>query len=94
MAAKGFFSTYWRDKRMALNKAKEDGIVLIETARTGTGQHVLVACPYNPDFVAGARELAGKWRDRTGRWSFNINSKRLVIELASRVFGKERVQVI
>lgn len=74
------------DKRRALAQSVTDaGQVHIIHAKT----RIQVAVPFNDKFVAGARELSGRYRERAGVWSFSNRSKRLVVELCKRVYGED-----
>lgn len=83
----GYFKDHWADKKAAIADSVSSGKCLIEEATIGTGRRIIVTCPYNEAFAMGARELTGRFSPKTKRWSFGVDSKRLVIELANNVFG-------
>jgi hypothetical protein len=53
------------------------------------GRRLHVICPYHDVFKWRARELGGVYRERSGMWTFKIQSKRLVMDLLIEIFGKD-----
>lgn len=88
MAQDTFWKGHWDRRRTYLANAKEKGLVLFKVQ----GERLQVSAPHNPEFVTGARELDGRWRHRTQQWSFPLVSKRLVKELAERVYGAHNLK--
>lgn len=76
---------YWDARKSEIKAAKTQGKVLI---RSEAGR-IQVAAPYNVGFNKRARELSGRWRHRTGFWSFPWVSRRLVLDLIRDVYGAE-----
>lgn len=54
---------------------------------------IYVASPYNEDFVAAARELAGKFDATTKAWVFDARDEPRVRELLVRIYGSDGSQV-
>ena len=71
-----------------------DDIVVTTPSNTAPGKHMLmVASPYNEDFVAGARELAGTFARETGQWLFDPRDEARVRALLMRVYGDDGTPV-
>ena len=90
-------SPFWKDewarrkaKRLALIK---DGKVTITFVPSAKGR-IHVSSPFQGEFITGARELLGRWKAATGVWTFDFRSKRHVIELCERVYGKEAIVLV
>lgn len=79
-----FFANYWDQKRADHARITQSGKVKIWQ----DGRRLHVIAPENPDFVKGARELAGRFRWRTKTWSFDLQSRRLVLALVETIYGK------
>lgn len=100
---------YWDGKLAEATAAREQGLCIINVRPTrserrvnGSVGHINiiqekcrihVICPYNGDFRKGALELIGRWKPRSGVWTFNPHAYRLVLELCIRVYGKDKVQI-
>jgi hypothetical protein len=63
--------------------------VKIETA----GPRLLVSSPYMPAFVAGAKQLRGKWDPEYKVWSFDARDEAEVRDLCRRVYGTDGASV-
>lgn len=79
----GFFTKHWDEKRASIEQAKAKGEVRI----WAVGRRLHVVVPYNEAFPPKARELAGSWRPKTGIWTFNIRTERLVREVCREIYG-------
>ncbi len=84
------YAEKWAEVRKEQDTIRDAGRVLIAP---GGGARLHVVAPKHDSFIQGAIELNGRWRARSKVWSFSGRSKRLVIELANRVFGPENVKV-
>lgn len=51
------------------------------------GSSIIVDSPYNAEFVAGARRLAGRWQDK--RWVFPVEVKADVQRLLLSAYGED-----
>lgn len=82
-----YFKIQW-DRRIAkYNAIRAEGrAVMVQD-----GRRFSVICPHSIDFIKGAKELSGTWRDKTAVWTFRIQSYRLVYDLACTVFGADKV---
>lgn len=78
-----FFAREWDKRRERAEEARVSRVILVRRA----GRRLQLTVPYHEDFVVGARELSGRWRERSSCWSFPIVAKRLVMELCARVFS-------
>lgn len=92
MKDKPFFSGHWMERKKAIQAAMDDGRVIITLEKAGLASRLVVVCPFDTDFTKGAREIGGKWRHRTNRWTFDPASARLVKALAERVYGRSKVE--
>lgn len=79
------FKGHWQRQKETIREAKQQGKVLI---RSEAGR-LQVAAPFHKIFNTRARELNGRWRHRTGFWSFPWVSRRLVLALIRECFGAE-----
>lgn len=62
----------------------------IDITTTGSGG-IAVSCPYNADFVAGAKRLGGKWKG--GAWVFDTRDEERVRDLLRTVYGTDGAPV-
>lgn len=102
---------YWDKKREKADTIRQSGKCIIRihkvyptrkvTGTEGTMKVVKVrtrlhvTCPYNEDFNAGARQLLGKWRSRSGGvWTFDNRSFDLVVALCNKIYGKAQVTIL
>ena len=46
-----------------------------------------VSAPFNTNFVVFAHSLEGKWRKRSGIWSFQRYQYRQVVEALNRIYS-------
>lgn len=53
------------------------------------GRRLHVICPYHRLFVIGAQDLAGRWKPRTGVWSFDAKLQKHIQQLIIDVFNKQ-----
>lgn len=106
---KEFLKRYWDEKRARAAEIKELGLCVINVAPTystrrveGSIGHIKVkeercrihvTCQFNEEFKRGAAELMGRWRPRTGVWSFSPRSYRLIVQLCDKVYGRDKVQI-
>lgn len=93
MNKNGFFTQHWSRKRMENRKLQEQGRCVIDIVRTGTGVRLNVVSPYHEDFAIGARELLGRWRQKTSVWTFDTRTYKPLLALANRVYGADNVTV-
>lgn len=92
------FREYWNAKRSEVAAIKASGQVLVQflpppANAVRTKGRVSVVAPMNRDFNRVARELCGKYRQRSCMWYFKAASLRLVVTLAKRVYGADNVTV-
>lgn len=85
MAQNTFWHDHWKRRRDVMDRARADGKVLIRQQDS----RIQIVAPFRPEFVASAHELGGRWRKRTGVWSFSEASRRLVLQLVKRVYGAD-----
>lgn len=76
------FKEYWGKIRW---KNGETQIVRVKDVAS----RIQVAAPFNQEFVKGAKELGGRWRYRSGVWSFPGYQRSKLNELLERVYGHE-----
>lgn len=88
-----FFTLAWEERRAAIEAAQLAGRVIIEPIKAGTATRLCVICPGHVEFIKGALELGGTFKRKTGVWTFSLHSKRLVVDLARRVFGSAAVEI-
>lgn len=85
----------WTATKDENKRIREEGrCVIRRRVRTGTAYRINVVCSFDPVFAAGARQLAGRWRDKTGVWSFESYQFESVEALCIRVFGKKGVEIL
>lgn len=90
------FKQLWDRRRVDRTHLVSQGRVIIELTygRLASGGKVHVTCPYNKDFERSAKELSGRWRSTSMMWSFPAVSQRLVVELCTRVYGKDAITLL
>lgn len=54
-----------------------------------SGSRMQVTAPYTEEFVLEAHRLGGRWRKRSGMWSFPEPVHRLVILHIKRIYGED-----
>lgn len=83
---------YWRKRKEDIKQVSESGhIVLMYRER-----RLQVIVPKHPEFSSGAAKLAGRFRPRTGMWSFDRRLEWAVRELIERIWpghGKDSITV-
>lgn len=55
-----------------------------------SGDAILVQSPYHPQFVAGARNISGRWVTDYAGWTFPLAVEQRVRELCVTVYGTDR----
>jgi len=78
----GQLGDHWSKVRSMRGVAVENKCILMKRA----GTRLQVIAPYSDTFKAGAKELNGKWRQRSGCWSFPGVSRRFVEQLIREAF--------
>lgn len=76
---------YWDRRRSALTTARVGGIVSIRVQ----GDRLQVSVPYREEFIPAAKDLGGRWRYRTGFWSFPWSNRRSVLALVRTIYGEK-----
>lgn len=84
----GYFQQHWDKVREKRTKILDSGHAVVRIYRT----RVQVICPYSEVFNARARSLSGRWRPRTGMWTFRLEARHLVVAAANEAFGSKRVR--
>lgn len=56
---------------------------------TRSGDRLVTATPYHPDYVSRAKELGGRWDPATRVWAFHPRAERHVRELLTEVYGTD-----
>ena len=82
-----YYTDHWASKIKQYKILREKG----ECHIWQKGRRLQLVCPYNARFVQVAIGLSGNWRDKTGIWSFRIQSYTLVKAEAIKFFGKDKV---
>jgi hypothetical protein len=75
---------YWEHKNQIADEIRESGRVWY----TQVGKRLHVTCPESQDFIVGAVKLGGRYRHRSGVWSFPISRQLKVRSLAQRCFTR------
>lgn len=70
-------SQYWKSKRAEAAHIANSGRVKF----TVQGRRLQVLCPDRDEFTSRAKELGGKFKERSGVWTFPLVSRRLVMRL-------------
>lgn len=52
-----------------------------------TATEILIASPYNKEFVSEAKQLGGKWRSDEKAWAFPLTRADAVRDLCARIYG-------
>ena len=60
---------------------------------TKSGETLSVHSPYNTDFVAKARKIAGKWDGDHRAWTFDVRNEAKVRALLTEVYGTDGAAV-
>lgn len=74
-------------KQETIARNRREGIVTFMWA----GQRLQVATPHRLDFTQEALQLGGRYRQRTGIWTFRAYQEPLVIAAIHRVYGPDTV---
>lgn len=78
---------YWSRRNDYATRAREQGIVLIRYVSS----RMHVVAPYTDEFVIQAHRLGGRWRKRSGVWSFPEPVHKLVIYHLKRIYGEGNI---
>lgn len=81
----GSWKEKWADRDRENKEIRQSGRVRV--IRVKGRLHVI--SPESDIFMEGARELSGRWKRRSGVWSFPGRSERLLRELIARVYGAD-----
>lgn len=73
---------HWKEKKVIAQQDTEQGFIRM----TRSSSRIHISCPYSPHFIKRAREIGGRWRPRSGVWSFSGQSIRLILLALSEVF--------
>lgn len=76
---------YWKERKAHLERSRADGRVLIRCE----AQRLQVSCPYHAEWKRMAVDLGGRWRYKTGFWSFPWSNRRSVLDALRLVYGKQ-----
>lgn len=85
-----YFKTRWDERNRVSEEIRRLGQVHMQQK----GRRLRVICPLDEDFRKACIELSGTWRERSGIWSFRIQSFKLVYQAAVKVFGKINVNLV
>lgn len=88
------FKRFWDQARSDRLHQASLGRIVIESPFITKTRRVQVCCPFTLEFKSGAAELSGRWRPRSGVWTFPAASGRLVVELCQQVYGKDAITMI
>lgn len=78
---------FWAKKHKLAEQARDQGIVLIQYA----GSRMQVTAPFTEEFLLEAHRLGGRWRTRTGMWSFPEPVHKLVLLHLKRIYGESMI---
>lgn len=84
-----YFQLQWADRIKQYKAIRAKGQCVIWQK----GRRLQLVCAYNPKFVQAATSLSGNWRDKSGIWSFRVQSYGLVKAQAIKYFGQDNVIV-
>jgi hypothetical protein len=84
-----FFKQHWDKRKRDRIEARSKGQIQMRRVCS----RIQVSVPYNPEFVVGAKKLWGRWRTRSGMWSFSERNLDNVRELIQQVFKVEPPEV-
>ena len=87
------FRDLWLQRREERRLIAAAGRVIIESPWVTRGR-LQVTCPPSAVFSAGAAELSGRWRSKSGVWSFPPRSVRLVVMLCKKVYGAKAIELV
>lgn len=79
---------YWQRRRSETASVVRKGGVKFTMAQG----RLQVVCPESDMFTTRARELNGRWMDKSNVWSFPSRSRRLVELLVVECFGLDCIQ--
>lgn len=80
--ADAFWESYWANKKAARERLRQAGGITVKVVSS----RLHVATPYSDEFLAGARELGGRWRKRSHVWSFSVNAEPAVRALVESIW--------
>lgn len=81
------FKDRWKARREAQAATVATGRVVVRSQ----GGRMHVATPPNALWDQKARALAGRWREKSGVWSFGANQRPLVLGILRNIFGKRGI---
>jgi hypothetical protein len=93
MSINSSYERYWESRRSYLAQQVRKGRCIIQYKSTPKGGKLHVACPYHARFNDRAKELSGRWRDRSKVWVFNVSAIRLVVALCHEVYGPKNTEI-
>ena len=64
-----------------------EGIESMNIIVSNKGQRIYVQSPYDPQFIAGAKRIAGRWDSTDERWLFPAAQRERVMSLLDDVYG-------
>lgn len=80
----------WEERRQHVLDMQRRGIVEVSRAQA----RIQVVCPYSGAFITGAKPLMGRWRRRSGMWSFPEQTWPLLKALIITTFGEENLRLL
>ncbi len=86
----GTFAEMWTKRHIARLHHLDLGHVTIQVVQG----RLQVSAPYNDQFVAGAKQLSGKWKYRSRVWSFPVESQPLLLKLIEDCYHKKPVTIM
>lgn len=87
MANRYNYKLKWDETRKQNESVKRQGLCDVWVKAT----RIQVVCPFSTEFNNRAVMLSGKWRPRSGVWTFPRKAQPLVVELCERCWpGKVR----
>lgn len=81
------WKTHWEEVKTKRSAVIASGFAVVRVYRT----RVQVISPLNDEFRLAALELGGRWRYRTGMWTFPLAEASKVVNAVMKAYGSSKV---
>lgn len=79
-------SEYWAQKKAANQAAQARGDIVTKVVK----DRIQVTAPYSKAFIDGAHNIGGRWRPKSGVWSFPFRVRAELLGLLTQVYGRTK----
>lgn len=77
------------NQTIVLERTASDEVLISPVRIVARGPTLKVTCPYNVEFIAGAKAFGGRFILSTRTWMFRGEFYRAVLDLCCAVFGED-----